>query len=164
MIEVTSNPAWAYSTLANLYLNMDLTYDAIKKYQTALQYKPEDDGLWVALADAYEKSGLFEEADDAYARALEAAIKPSNMVYDQFLYGNFLYRQGRYDEAIFQWESALVLDPQQCDLMLNLGSAYKELDQVEKARNIYTKALSLAGTADPECITKAQMQLAGLSP
>jgi len=161
MIEVSSNKVWANSLLAEFYANHGRPTDAITSYLDALQIDPTVSGLWVALADIYERSGKIEEVYNSYKRAIEE--EPNNL-YARSKYGYFLYSQGDFSEAIIQWEAASKIDPQGCDILLNLGSAYENIANTERAKNIYTKILSLDENRDSNCLTEAKRRLDLLMP
>ena len=161
MIQVSGNPAWAHSTLADFYAENDRLEEAVAEYRSALVPDPSVGGIQVALADVYTRLGQINEARQAYADAVK--YEPDNF-YVRFLYGNFLYSQGELEAAIIQWEVAHQIDPQNCDLVLNLGLAYEILGDIEQTRHLYTQVLSLAAQADADCLAEARKRLDRLAP
>jgi tetratricopeptide (TPR) repeat protein len=159
LIKVSSNKPWAHSILARLYAEKDLLEDAIREYELALQIDPQIDGLWIELANVYVSAAKNEEANQAFRRAIAVAKKPSNLIYNLFIYGNFLYTQGEIQKAIGEWEKAYALDPNQCDLMLNLGTGYKEINEKVKAIEMYEQILLLDNNENADCILDANIQL-----
>jgi tetratricopeptide (TPR) repeat protein len=164
MIDVSSNQPWAYATLAKFYAANNRLDEAITEFQSALQIDPSIDGVWVELAGVYARQGQYREAENAYQRAINTAKRPSNLYYNHFSYGNFLYRQGRFEDALDQWESAHELEPKQCGLMLNMGSAHENLSEAKHAQEIYSQILLLNHEENADCIAEAQKRLSALVP
>lgn len=164
MLDVTNNKAWAYATIGEFYKEIDVFDLALENYQFASQFNPEDDGIWISLANVYARLEMYEKADDAFRRAIENAERPGNLVYTRTLFGNFLYLQEKYEEAILQWEDALRLEPDRCDLMLNLGLAYEELEQLDQARGIYLSALAGGESTEFDCESDVRSRLDDLLP
>lgn len=48
-----------------------------------------------------------------------------------------LYRQGKYEEAIREWEKVLEIDPEDSKTMNKIGMAYLESEQFDKAAQFY---------------------------
>jgi tetratricopeptide (TPR) repeat protein len=161
MIAVTSNLVWAHTTLGNFFARMGRLEDAVGEYQAALEANPGAGGTWIALADTYSRLGQTEEARQAYASAVEQ--EPGNF-YARFVYGNFLYYQGELEAAIIQWEAARQIDPQNCDLLLNLGLAYETLGDGEQAGSLYTQVVTFSVNSDAECLAEARKRLDSLTP
>ena len=58
--------------------------------------------------------------------------------------GNEFTQAGQYAEAVEEYERALELDPDNVDVMANLGVAYYGLRQLSMAIDIYNKAIAIA--------------------
>jgi len=58
--------------------------------------------------------------------------------------GNGFASAGQYAEAVEEYEAALELDPDNVDVMTNLGVAYYQLGQPSMAIDIYNKAIAIA--------------------
>ena len=152
MIEVTSDPAWGHSTLADFYAGQNRLEDAIREYQAALQVNREAAGVWVSLANVFYDLERLDAARQAYSRAVE--IEPNNF-YAQFIYGNFLFEQGELEAAIRHWEAARAIDPRHCGLILNIGRGYEYLGDAAQAEVLYQTILSGQVDPDPECQAEA---------
>jgi tetratricopeptide (TPR) repeat protein len=61
--------------------------------------------------------------------------------------GNKLHDQGKYEEAISQYQKAAELDPKNFEAWYELGGSYKALKQYEKSQENLKKALEV----DPKC-------------
>ena len=63
--------------------------------------------------------------------------------------GNELSFSGEFEQAVDEYEQALKLEPENVDLLSNLGVAYYNLGQLDKAIDQYSKAIEIApGDAD----------------
>jgi tetratricopeptide (TPR) repeat protein len=58
--------------------------------------------------------------------------------------GNDLYGQGRFAEAIDQYQQALKLDPANSTARVNLGNAFFSVDRLDEAAATFTEALKAA--------------------
>jgi Tfp pilus assembly protein PilF len=58
--------------------------------------------------------------------------------------GNQLYKDGKYDEAIAQYELFLEKNPQAYQVQLNIADAYKEKGEFDKATELYNKLIELS--------------------
>jgi Flp pilus assembly protein TadD len=58
--------------------------------------------------------------------------------------GNRLYKEGKYDEAIAQYELFLEKNPQAYQVQLNIADAYREKGDFDKAIELYNKLIELS--------------------
>lgn len=58
--------------------------------------------------------------------------------------GNQLYKEGKYDEAIAQYELFLEKNPQAYQVQLSIADAYRQKGDFAKAEELYNKVLELA--------------------
>jgi tetratricopeptide (TPR) repeat protein len=161
MIDVSSNKAWAHSTLADLYVNQGRLEEAVAEYRAALKTEPETAGLWISLADVLLRLEQVAEAREDYDRAVKLA--PDDF-YVQFKSGNFLFTQGELEAAITHWEVAHQINPKDCGLLLNMGRAYELLGDQQQAENLYREALSNKIEPKPECQAEARKRLGKPAP
>jgi tetratricopeptide (TPR) repeat protein len=76
--------------------------------------------------------------------------------------GNQFYKDGKYDEAIAQYELFLEKNPQAYQVQLNIADAYREKGEFDKATELYDKLIELSAgdpTLGKEVASKA---LAGI--
>lgn len=60
--------AFAFSTRAGVFLNLEDTIQAIKDYGQAIALTPENDGLYNARAQVYYEQGKYDLADNDYRK------------------------------------------------------------------------------------------------
>ncbi len=70
--------------------------NAVKSYEEAVRYAPEDYRYWLELARAYEQIENFEKSEKAFQRAIAIAPNYSNI---HWQIGNFYLRRGREADA-----------------------------------------------------------------
>jgi tetratricopeptide (TPR) repeat protein len=73
--------------------------------------------------------------------------------------GNQLFKDGKYDEAIAQYELFLEKNPQAYQVQLNIADAYREKGEYDKATELYNKLIELSAgdpTLGKEVAGKAQ--------
>jgi Flp pilus assembly protein TadD len=63
---------------------------------------------------------------------------------DHFRQGNEFSESGDFEAAVEEYKKALELEPENVDVMSNLGVTYYNLGQLDEAIEQYTKALELA--------------------
>jgi tetratricopeptide (TPR) repeat protein len=63
---------------------------------------------------------------------------------DHFKRGNELSVSGDFEEAVAEYEQALEIEPENVDILSNLGVAYYNLGQLDKAIEQYSKAIDTA--------------------
>jgi tetratricopeptide (TPR) repeat protein len=121
-----------------------------KKYlEKCLALKYEDAIVYDFLAHIYEKEGKDAEA----IKTIETgAVKFPNDKAIAISYVNMLMKRQKNKEAIPRIEKAIKLDPKSIDLYLVMGTAcermsvadpVKKADYLDKAKEAYTKVLSL---------------------
>ena len=62
--------AFAFSTRANVFLNLEDTIQAMKDYAQAIALTPEDDRLYNARAQVYYEQGKYDLADNDYQKMI----------------------------------------------------------------------------------------------
>jgi Flp pilus assembly protein TadD len=98
---------------------------AIKWYQKAVKFTPDDKRVQNNLGLAYGRKGDFNKAKAEFVKAVGEHGALLNM-------GYLFSQQGRYQQAIEQFEAALKLQPNSTVAMSNLAQVY---DRVGRARD-----------------------------
>lgn len=82
--------------------------EALDDFRRATRLDPHSDRLWMALANAYEEAGKYDDARRAYQKALAQHPVSATVAWR---YGNFLLRRGETQQAADQVRRALIDKP-----------------------------------------------------
>lgn len=143
-----------------LHLNLAALYRATGRYEQAVEHyrrvlaKEADAAVFLVLGQVYKRMGATERAREAFAAVLggdEVRAQAANEL------GLIEVRQGALERAVGYFAIALKAEPGNYLIAFNLGAAYHDLGQFDKAAEFYRRTLSLA----PE-YAKAQRALARL--
>ena len=118
--------------------------DALRQYQSALTAQPRDADALDGLADVYEKTKRFAEAEAALKQAI--ALRPSYWVGYQHL-ALFYNRRDRFTEALTQLNRVIELTPDNATAYSNLGAVYMGIDDAksnEAAEVAFSKSIELS--------------------
>jgi Flp pilus assembly protein TadD/DNA-binding MarR family transcriptional regulator/Cdc6-like AAA superfamily ATPase len=112
----------------------------LESYKYSPEYRDWFAGGWNALGIAYGKKGEYDQAIEAFCKALE--LKPD----DHEAWYNLsvaYYKKGEYDRAIEAYRKALELKPDLHEAWYNLGVAYGMKGEHDLAIEALRKALEL---------------------
>ena len=96
--------AFAYSTRASVFLNLEDTVQAMKDYAQAITLTPEDDRLYNARAQVYYEQGKYDLADNDYKKMI--SLKEGDVMGYMGIGRNDKKKnaQKRYEDAIKQFD------------------------------------------------------------
>ena len=147
--------------------------EAASAFQSCLELKPDYSDAHSGLASVYEEMGLLEKAEEEFKEAyaidshhdaclnlaeiyfkqnelnlaldyVQKAIQKNNQSADSYnLEGVILNQQGDYAKAIASFNNALSINPNFVVARINLGVAYINNQEPEKARTLLTETLPL---------------------
>ena len=100
--------AFAYSTRASVFLNLEDTVQAMKDYAQAITLTPEDDRLYNARAQVYYEHGKYDLADNDYKKMI--SLKEGDVMGYMGI-GRNANAQKRYEDAIKQFDYVNKLAP-----------------------------------------------------
>jgi len=164
-------PNSTYSTdasnyMANAYMALGDTDGAVKAYKDAIRRSPDRDDIYINLGNIYFSDGRYDEAAEAYEKAVKIWPRAGNhyslgqaylnagrhseadrefnavlrLEPDQpsghYGLGLNFSKQGRYEDAILQFKEAIRFDPKFYDGYAELGYAYADLGQMDEAQRI----------------------------
>ncbi|NOX67556.1 MAG: tetratricopeptide repeat protein [Gammaproteobacteria bacterium] len=123
-----------YVALGNLYRISGQYEQAILNLQNAIETQPNAVSSYLALAQTYADQNRLKEAESTFRQA-ERVESGYWGVHRAF--GNFLYDQSRYDEAIKRHLKVTELAPDSGIGYDNLGNAYLALGDLEQAEQAF---------------------------
>ncbi len=158
-----------HKILATRYLDKKMYGEALKSFQKALEYYPDNQNLYYYVglcagymshasmdfdADGYseKRENYLRLSEDAYSRAIE--IEPR---YARALYGLsvlYLFELGEDEKAVPLLEKLLTIETKNIDAMFLLARAYYMTYEFDKAIGMYDKIISL--TKSPERKAEAE--------
>jgi len=141
MLDASPGDRGATLTYAMLLGESGSTDEAAKMLRGLLG-SGDDRGVWLALAQIYERGRRFSDAEAAAREAekLGSRAAENEMVY--FLLGAIYERQKRFDEAEVQFRKALAANPSNASVLNYLGYMLAERgERLEEAVSLIQRAL-----------------------
>lgn len=114
--------------------------EALEVYQDAVKQYADYATLWNNKGMVHHQQEQFDEAEQAYGRALE--INP-NFVLAQYNFGALKMRQGEPALAMAYLQHASQLDDADADIWYNLGMCMQQLNAHEEAIQYFRETLIL---------------------
>jgi tetratricopeptide (TPR) repeat protein len=145
-----------------LYL-LDRYTPAIELFGKLLTSDPDPGRVYWALAQALEAAGQAAQAEAAYRKALESGHRAAKADGDtRVLYGVFLYRQGRVEEALAMYRKAVEARPDSPRAHAELGRVFLQIGRTEDAIRQLEQALALDSSNEAArlLLDKAKIRLA----
>jgi TolB-like protein/tetratricopeptide (TPR) repeat protein len=120
--------------LGNLYRTNGQLDSAVIELETAIDQQPNAVSPYLALAETYAGQNRVEQAEATYRRAEEVEAGYWGV---HRAFGNFLYHQSRYDEAIERHLKVIKLVPDSGIGYDNLGTCYLSTGEFAKAESAF---------------------------
>lgn len=129
------NGARTYSLIADSYLQMKDTTNALNTVQEGFEKYPDDNAVLTSMIDLYLKLDKPAEAMKYLKMAIEQ--DPNNVTY-YFAQGTLYERFNDEENAIKSYEKAMEIDPTYFNAYYNLGALYynKGVKQIEVANAV----------------------------
>jgi adenylate cyclase len=129
-----------YKAIGSIYRDTGKYDDAIHYLEKGIAIDKYDVAVLVALGSVYTLIKNNRKAEELYLNAI--SIDPKNWKpYDG--YGYFLIKNGRYDEAIDNYEKVLSILPDSVVSLNNIGSIYLYKNDFKTAIKYYEKAAAI---------------------
>ncbi|MCJ7579353.1 MAG: tetratricopeptide repeat protein [Candidatus Aminicenantes bacterium] len=138
-VNLKPNETDPHSYLISVYQNLGLM-DAVIEEHKKIYALDKNFNSSFSLANYYFEKNELETALE-YIR--NAIIQNSQSTAAYNIYGVILSKLGRYPEAIMSFQNALRNDSNNVTAGINLGVAYINTQELDKARQILTKFLSI---------------------
>lgn len=152
-----------YKILGTRYLDNKMYGEALKCFEEALKYYPDNQNLYYYVgvcagymshaALDYNASGI-NEVKYNYLKLAEEAYKRAIQIEDRYvraLYGIgvlYVFELDEPEKAITHLEKALTIDTKNLDAMFVLARAYYSTYEFEKAAEIYDKIIETTKSED----------------
>lgn len=134
---------WYALGLANIYLSLNKTKEAIVLYEHLVKNKPEDENLLYQLAGIYTQTGDYKSAIRILNQVESLIGKNESVSFEKYK----IYKQADdAKKAIKEIESLCAENPFEVEYVLLLGDAWMDLNEPQKAFVQYGAAKSI----DPE--------------
>ena len=122
--------------------------DAVEAFDKALQMNPKDPRTWESKGDALKALGRNSEADAAYAKAKElgaitVTVTKENATDYWIKKGNNLVGNGSFEEALQDYDQAILIDAQNAEAWRGKGNAQSILGQQDEGNQSFEKSLTL---------------------
>ena len=167
------NPKYlkAYIVAADLNMKMGNEKAAMEALEKASEISPNNTDRQMNLGKIYLKNGDSEKADKAFSKAVEREPEQSREVAENYLNSNngelaekyfrkslhsrsddvhvynrlgiALRKQGKWEEAITEYQKALKIDPDDEAIHFNMSRAYLEGKRNSLARGCFQKVLKI---------------------
>lgn len=140
--EKQESPAAIYVEMGIAYLRDDRPGIALKKLKTALSIDPQNAKAHNVIAILYERLGEMDLAEAHFTKAVE--LQPQDP-YIRNARGSFFCKQGHYEKAELEFESALSnpLYSTPFVAMTNAGLCAERSGDLAEAENYYRRALTV---------------------
>jgi tetratricopeptide (TPR) repeat protein len=112
---------------------------AVTDYKEVIRLDPKP-------APVYKKQGPPQESEErakAVDRLEEAMLKSKPLALTRYTRGVDLQKEGKYDEAIVQYDQAIQVYPRYPEVHYNRGLAYRHKSDLERSIVDYTQAIEL---------------------
>ncbi len=130
----------AYGQLGLAYYRQKQYKEALKNYNTALQYDSKDAKIYSNMGVIYFENGDLKKAEEVYLMAVK--LDPRYIDARRNL-GSVYAQTKRFDLAITQFSKGLEYDPKNAVLYLYLGYAYRDKGDNNQAKKHLEKAYQL---------------------
>ena len=162
-----------YKILGSRYMDQKMYKKALKAFQSALEYYPENPNLFYQAGLAasltaknsldfeltgtdIEKKRYFSLAVSAYTRALEIDPKHSKAVYALSVL--YIFELNRPAEAIPILEKIAEWEKKPIDHLFLLGAAYYMTGENEKAIAVYERIIEISSSAEKKAKAESNIR------
>src|ERR1035437_619838 len=126
--------------LGAFYLAQGKTAEAEQQFRQALAIDPKNGAALINLGAMQEKARQTDQAEQTYRQVAALPEKQYKPIHAQFL-----YKSGKRDQAVVEFEKLAAADPADRNLRSELVSAYLAMNRVGDAEKVLTAALKKNG-------------------
>jgi len=124
-------------------ISMKRSDEVTTELKDIIRSEPDNDSLWMLLAESQEKAGKYSAALEAASRAVRLAPRNSNY---RLIIARMCRKLGQLDRAVDELIHAQELAPGNASVQLELAHVFEDRKDVPHALEIYQKILDI----DPE--------------
>jgi tetratricopeptide (TPR) repeat protein len=142
-IEIEPNISKYHFDLGNAWHELRMYSQAIQAFEKSIALNPTDPVTYFNMGISFYDNELYEQALIAYDHALKNGPTPGLL---SDIHNNRtlpLYKLKRYEEVITAAKIVQSMQPEFAPGYYNMGIAYHELGKLEKAIDLYHKAVDL---------------------
>ena len=139
----------AFFHLANIFHMNGEIGKAIKAFNKVLELEPSHTDASISLSVLYNDIGRYEEAKQIFSKANERVKNRKNSTQDVHVNRKFSLKHyeladlyityNRYEEALFEYNKAIDLDPENLDARVKLSKVYAKQGYAMKAHEELVK-------------------------
>ncbi len=144
-----------------IMMELGLFAESIVEFTDALALNEKDAYSLINRGVSYGKLGNFRQAIKDYKAALafEESLADESLILLFKNYGDTLYFQRRYEEAVEQYNRALELDSSQDQVLNNRGTCFQEMERYKEAMVDYDSCLAINSENETCYINRARVHL-----
>lgn len=143
VLNLNPNHSEAYFLSGNILHIKGQLGKAIKAFKKVLELDPNHTDAAISLSVIYNDIGKYDEAKAIFEKANNRVKKESTGISDAHLNKKFAikhfeiaemyYSYNRYDEALFEYNKAIALDPDNLSTRIKVAKVYSKKGYVSKA-------------------------------
>jgi tetratricopeptide (TPR) repeat protein len=144
----------ARNSLGEFYLSHGRAPEAERQFREALSIDPKNGPALMQLGAMQVKAGQTDQAEQTYrqiAALPEKQYAPAH--------AEFLFRSGKRDEAVSEFEKLVAADPEDRNLRTGLVDAYLVLNRASDAEKVLTAAVKRNGIDEDSLIRRSRIYL-----
>jgi tetratricopeptide (TPR) repeat protein len=144
VIEINPSNLEAYHLLANSYHMLGSIGKAIKNFQKVLELDNNHTDAAISLSVLLNDIGRYEEAQNIFEKANVNVKKETSGIKDPHINRQFsskhyelaemYFTYNRFDEALFEYEKAFKLDPENLEIKIKVAKVYSKKGYTSKAQ------------------------------
>ena len=140
--------------LGQFYLSQSRAPEAEQQFRQALATDPKNGTALMELGAMQVKAGHSDQADQTYR---QAAALPGRQY--KAVHAKFLFRSGKRDQAVAEFEKLAAADPEDLNLRTNLVETYLMVNRAGDADKVLTAALKKNGLDQDALIRRSRIYL-----
>ena len=146
--------AQPHSVLGEFYRDTNRANDAEREFRAALAIDPNNIDALYSLAGVLFTAGRVQEAEATFQRVANVHDTPY-----PFIYGMFLLRQSRRDDAVREFERIAKANPNDRAARSRMVAAYETVGRTGDAANVLEEALKKNGRDIDALLQRAQLSV-----